>query len=119
MDSTIALKSQRTRRARRTRARIRGTSERPRLSVYRSVKYMSAQLIDDVAQRTLLMVTEQMLGAKIKGTKTERAAAVGQLLAERAKERGIVRVIFDRGSNSYHGRVQALAEAARKSGLEF
>jgi large subunit ribosomal protein L18 len=114
--STIAA---RVRRANRTRTKIRGTAERPRLSVFRSVKHISVQLIDDVANRTLLTVTEKMLGAKAKGTKTERALAMGELVAEKAKGLNVTTVVFDRGASAFHGRVQAIAEGARKGGLAF
>lgn len=114
--TTIAA---RIRRANRTRIKIRGTAERPRLSVFRSVKHITVQLIDDVANRTLLTLTEKSLGAKAKGTKSERAAALGELLAERAKTMNVTTVIFDRGASAYHGRVKAVAEAARKGGLVF
>lgn len=111
--------SARTRRATRTRIKIRGTALRPRLSVFRSVKHITVQLIDDVANRTLLMLTEKSLGAKAKGTKSERATALGELLAERAKTMNVTTVIFDRGASAYHGRVKAVAEAARTGGLIF
>lgn len=108
---TIRLK----RRAQRTRSQLFGSAERPRLSVFRSLKHISAQLIDDAAQKTLAGVTDE----KIKGTKSEKAAAVGKQIAEVAKQLKIETVVFDRGPYLYHGRVKALAEAAREQGLKF
>lgn len=106
------------RRARRTRSRIHGTAECPRLSVFRSLKHFSLQLIDDLAGRTLAMASDRDLKATA-GTPTERAHAVGMLLAERAKAMKITQVVFDRGSFLYHGRVKAAAEGARAGGLTF
>lgn len=112
------VNEQRQRRASRVRARIRGTAERPRLSVSRTLKHISVQLIDDLAGRTVLAVHDNNISdAKLTGV--ARAKAVGMLLAERAKEKGIVTVIFDRGRFAYHGRVKAVAEAAREGGLQF
>jgi len=105
-------------RQRRTRLKIRGVSNLPRLSVFRSCRYISAQIIDDREGKTLLGVSEKMLKEK-KGTKTERAFALGEYLAQKAKEKKIKKVVFDRGSYAYHGRVKALAEGARKGGLVF
>lgn len=105
------------RRHRRIRASVKGTAERPRLSVFRSVKHISAQLIDDRAKKTLVAVTETE--AKVKGTKTERAVAVGKLIATKAKAAKITAVVFDRGGHRYHGRIKALADAARAEGLTF
>ncbi|MBV7391361.1 50S ribosomal protein L18 [Enterococcus sp. AZ103] len=102
----------------RVRKQISGTAERPRLNVFRSNKNIYAQLIDDVAGVTL--ASASALDKDISGgNKTEQASAVGKLLAERAIEKGIKVVVFDRGGYLYHGRVQALAEAARENGLEF
>jgi large subunit ribosomal protein L18 len=109
---------QRLRRRRRVRAKVHGTAERPRLSVFRSNRGVNAQLIDDVAGRTLAAVnwTEQDL----KGLQSmEQAKRVGELLAERAKSAGVETVVFDRGGYQYHGRVKALAEGARDGGLRF
>ncbi len=107
-------------RKRRVRARISGTAARPRLSVFRGIKTVSAQLIDDEAGRTLASATERELRLQGSGvTKTERASALGALIARKAKDKGISSVVFDRGGNAYHGRVRALAEAAREGGLEF
>ncbi len=107
---------QRLRRRRRVRAKVRGTATRPRLSVFRSNRGVSAQLIDDDAGRTLAAVawTEEAL----KGLgRMEQATRAGALLAERAKAAGIERAVFDRGGYRYHGRVKALAEGAREGGL--
>ena len=103
------------RRAHRTRSRITGTPERPRLSVNRSVARISAQLIDDTTGTTLASANDNGLT----GTKSEKAAQVGKMVAEAAKAKGVTTVVFDRGSSLYHGRVQALAEGAREAGLEF
>ena len=109
---------QRLRRRRRVRARITGTGERPRLSVFRSNRGIFAQLIDDRAGRTLASVswTEDELR---KLSATEQAKRAGELLAERAKQAGVETCVFDRGGYRYHGRVQALAEGAREAGLRF
>ena len=105
----------RFRRHLRVRQRVAGTPERPRLVVYRSLKHIMAQLVDDGAQRTLLTVSD----GGIEGPKTKRATEVGKLLAARAKEAGVSKVIFDRAGYRYHGRVKALADGAREGGLEF
>lgn len=105
------------RRQKRTRAKFQSNGTMPRLSVHRSNVYMSAQLIDDAKGITLVGVSEKSLTTK--GTKTERAKALGLLLAEKAKRAKIQKAIFDRGSYRYHGRVKALAEGAREGGLEF
>ncbi len=108
----------RLRRRRRVRAKVRGTAERPRLSVFRSNRGIQAQLIDDVAGHTLAAVnwTEDDL----KSLKSmDQAKRAGELLAERAKAAGVEAVVFDRGGYRYHGRVKALADGARESGLTF
>ena len=107
---------QRLRRRRRVRAKVRGTAERPRLSVFRSNRGVSAQLIDDVGAKTIAAVnwTEQDLRGL---GRMEQAKRVGELLAERAKAAGVEEAVFDRGGYRYHGRVQALAEGAREGGL--
>jgi large subunit ribosomal protein L18 len=106
----------------RIRSRLTGTAERPRLSVFRSLKHMYAQVIDDTGGRTL--VSASTLDAVLRPELTElkkvdEAARVGRLIAERAKEAGITQVVFDRGGYLYHGRVQKLADAAREAGLTF
>jgi large subunit ribosomal protein L18 len=109
---------QRLKRRRRVRAKIRGSAERPRISVFRSNRGIFAQLIDDDAGRTLASV--QWTEPELRALKpTEQARRVGELLAERAKAAGIDTVVFDRGGYQYHGRVAALAEGAREGGLEF
>jgi large subunit ribosomal protein L18 len=112
------------RRHRRIRRKVFGTAERPRLAVFRSHRHIYAQVIDDVAQHTLTSAStlDRELREKFKetGTATQEAAAlVGRSVAERALQTGISRVVFDRGGKLYHGRVQALAEAAREAGLQF
>jgi large subunit ribosomal protein L18 len=109
-------------RHKRIRKGLSGTPERPRLTVYRSNNHIVAQVIDDVAQHTI--VAASTLEADIRGNisstaNSEASAKVGTLLAERALAQGITKVVFDRGGNLYHGRVQALAEAAREAGLDF
>ncbi|MBM3209927.1 50S ribosomal protein L18 [Candidatus Saccharibacteria bacterium] len=101
----------------RVRAKITGTAERPRLSVTVSNAHVSAQLIDDVAQKTLVSATT--IGQKSTGTMTERAAIVGADIAKKAKKAKITTVVFDRNGRQYAGRLHALADAARKEGLEF
>ena len=100
----------------RVRNKISGTAERPRLVVFRSLKHIYAQLVDDTTSRTLATVSD--LGIE-QGKKGERAAEVGKLIAERAKTAGITRVVFDRAGYRYHGRIKAVADGARKGGLEF
>jgi large subunit ribosomal protein L18 len=110
------------RRHRRLRKRVEGVPERPRLSVYRSLKHIYAQVVDDVSGRTLVSAStlSEPLKGTLKGSGNRAAAAkVGELLAARAKEAGITAVCFDRGGRRYHGRIKALAEAARKGGLKF
>lgn len=101
----------------RVRAKISGTAERPRLSVNISNTHISAQIIDDVAQKTLVSATT--VGSKLKGTKTELSAKIGEEIAKKAKKAKIKAVVFDRNGRQYAGRLSALAEAARKEGLEF
>jgi large subunit ribosomal protein L18 len=108
----------RLRRHRRVRRRVTGTADRPRLAVYRSNRGIAAQLIDDVAGRTLAAASHQDKSLAGKG-RAEAPSAVGKLVAERAREAGIASVVFDRGGYLYHGRVKALANAARENGLEF
>ena len=110
----------RTRRKQRIRKKIAGTQERPRLTIYRSLKHIYAQVIDDTTGRTLAAASTLDAGVKgATGSKTERAKAVGAAIAERAKAAGISQVVFDRGGYQYHGRVKSLADAAREAGLEF
>ena len=105
------------RRASRVRARLTGTAERPRLSVHISNLHVSAQIIDDTKSATLAYATT--IGRKLEGNMTAKAATVGEKIAKKALKAKINKVVFDRGSKSYHGRVKALADAARANGLEF
>lgn len=115
--SLLTKRAHHARRAARTRSQMEGTATRPRLSVSRSLKHIGAQAIDDATGRTLAMATDRT--DKPTGTKTERAAVVGKAIAETLIAAGIKTVIFDRGAFRYHGRVKALAEAARATGLIF
>ena len=110
--------AKRLKRRRRVRSKVRGTAERPRVSVFRSNRGMFVQLIDDVAGRTLVAVSWTEPDFKSLGS-MEQAKAVGEALAKRAKEAGIETAVFDRGGYQYHGRVAALAEGAREGGLAF
>lgn len=104
----------------RIRLKVRGDQERPRLSVFRSLKHISAQVIDDRAGHTLAAASSSEKKSKIgNGGNVAGAKEVGKLIAERAKQKGITKVVFDRGGYKYHGRVKALADAAREAGLEF
>ena len=115
--------SRRERAHQRLRQRVVGTPQRPRLSVYKSLKYVYAQVIDDSTGRTLAQANSQetAVKAEIKAGAASKAAArrVGELIAERAKSQGVEHVVFDRGGFLYHGRVRAVADAAREAGLEF
>ena len=119
-DSAKQKRDARIRRHRRVRKTVRGTAERPRLAVFRSNRHITAQVIDDVAGRTLAAAStvETTVGASGTGNITA-ATEVGKLLAERAKAAGVAKVVFDRGGYMYHGRVAAVADAAREAGLEF
>ena len=104
-------------RAKRTRAKIHGTAERPRLTVHFSNLHIVVQVIDDDKKTTLAYATT--VGSKMTGTKIEKAAKIGEEIAKKAKAKKISKVVFDRGSKLYAGRMSALADAARKEGLEF
>ena len=104
-------------RAKRTRAKIHGTAERPRLAVHFSNQHIVAQIIDDDKKATLTYATT--VGSKMTGSKVEKAAKIGTEIAKKAKQAKISKVVFDRGAKLYAGRMSALAEAARKEGLEF
>ncbi|MHB8393398.1 MAG: 50S ribosomal protein L18 [Candidatus Dormibacteria bacterium] len=106
-------------RHRRVRKRVTGTTERPRLCLYRSLRHVYAQVVDDSQGHTLASASTAEGGIAAKGSNRESAAAVGKAVAERAVAAGLRRVVFDRGGYLYHGRVQALADAAREAGLEF
>ena len=109
----------RKRRHTRVRKRVKGTASRPRLAVFRSNKYIYAQVVDDVAGRTLAAASSLEGDLRAKNLTVETAGEVGKLVAERAKQAGIDTVVFDRGGFPFHGRIKALAESARESGLKF
>ncbi len=117
--SKLTVREARFRRHRRVRAKVVGTAERPRLVVFRSNRGIDAQLVDDVAGRTLAAAGWLAVKDRSTGTKTEQAAEVGKLIAARAKEAGITTAVFDRGGYLYHGRVKALADGAREGGLKL
>lgn len=119
--ATINRKEQRRKRQVRGRKRIAGTAERPRLAVYRSNKHITVQIINDEDSITLcgLSSYSKDLRGKINGASIAGAEQLGKAVAEKATASGIAKVVFDRGGNLYHGRVKALADAARKAGLEF
>ena len=120
--NTLLKQKRRSRRSNHVRNRIRAGATTPRLSIFRSTKHISAQVIDDVQGKTLCAVssTSKKLGGDLDGKKkTEKAAVVGAEIARLAKEKGIEQVVFDRGFSKYHGRVKALADAAREGGLKF
>ena len=114
--SAAHKRESRIRRHRRVRKKVTGTAERPRLVVFRSLKHIYAQLVDDTAGRTLMTVSSQALA---EGKKSERSVQVGKAIAEKAKAAGITCVVFDRAGYQYHGRVKAVADGAREGGLNF
>lgn len=119
-DSAQQKRTARVRRHRRVRKKVRGTVERPRLAVFRSNKHISAQVIDDTTGRTLASASSLEADLRSNGGGNIAAAEkVGELIGSRAKDAGVSAVVFDRGGFRYHGRVASLADAARKSGLEF
>lgn len=113
------MKSKKLRRQIRVRSKIRGTEKRPRLSVFRSNRFIYAQLINDEMGKTIVGISEKHLKQDLLSGKSARAKAVGILLAKKAIDKKIKKVVFDRGSYSYHGRISAIAEGAREGGLEF
>ena len=120
MKGNKTSRAARQRRHERGRKTVAGTPERPRLAVYRSLTHIYAHVIDDEQGRTLAAASDVEKALKdAKGNKSERAKAVGAALAQKAKEAGVTKVVFDRGGNRYHGRVKALADAAREGGLQF
>lgn len=119
MINKIEKKEIRSRIHKRIRRKLSGTAERPRLAVFRSVAHIYAQVIDDTKGATLVSASSVDKGAKTNGGNVAAAKAIGKLVAERAKEKGVKNVVFDRGGYQYHGRVKALADAAREAGLEF
>jgi large subunit ribosomal protein L18 len=121
MFKPLDSRAARQRRHRRIRVSLSGTEQRPRLNVFRSLHHIYAQVIDDTNGNTLAAAStnEPSTRVALSGTKTERARAVGKSIAERAREKGVTAVVFDRGGYLYHGRIKALADAAREAGLEF
>jgi large subunit ribosomal protein L18 len=118
--AVASRKSARTKRHHRIRLTLEGSTSRPRLAVFRSLNQIYAQVIDDSAGKTLAAASSLEAGVrKAKGNKTDLAKTVGKLLAERAKDKGVKHVVFDRAGYRYHGRVRALADAAREAGLDF
>ncbi len=118
--SNRSKQQHRTMRHKRVRARIIGTKDRPRVSVFKSNNHIFIQFIDDASGKTILSSKVVPAGkSKIKGTKTEKALAIGKMLSEKAKEAGIKKVVFDRGGYEYHGRVKAMADGLRAGGLKF
>jgi large subunit ribosomal protein L18 len=117
--ATVTVREARLRRHKRVRKTVAGTAERPRLAVFRSNSGIEAQVIDDLAGKTLAAASSLHLKRSFKGNKTAQAAEVGKTVAEAAKKAGVEAVVFDRGGYLYHGRVKALADAAREGGLRF
>ena len=117
--STLTVRKARERRHKRVRGKIVGSAERPRLVVFRSNRGIEAQLVDDLEGKTLAAASWLHLKKSFKGSKSEQAAEVGKLLAANAKQAKVETVVFDRGGYLYHGRVKALADAAREGGLKF
>jgi large subunit ribosomal protein L18 len=103
----------------RIRRKVEGTTERPRLAVFRSLKHIYAQVIDDASGKTIASASSRDKDSSAKGANAAAAKAVGALIAKKAKDKGINRVVFDRGGYLYHGNIKALADAARENGLEF
>ena len=117
--ATLTVREARMRRHRRVRKNVVGTAERPRLAVFRSNAGIEAQLIDDLEGKTLAAASSLHVKKSFKGNKTAQAAEVGKALADAGKKAGVEVVVFDRGGYLYHGRVKALADAAREGGLKF
>jgi large subunit ribosomal protein L18 len=119
---TLQTLARRERRQRRVRAKVQGTADRPRLNVFRSSRHIFAQIIDDAKGHTLVAASTLDTDVRVKAKelkKQDEAKAVGKLIAQRAKDKGLKQVVFDRGGFRYHGRVKALADGAREGGLEF
>ena len=122
MKKTATPRAARVRRHARVRKRVKGTEQRPRLCVFRSLTHIYAQLIDDVSRTTIVSASDMEPALKTQADgkkKQDVATVVGDMIAQRAKEKGVTKVVFDRGGYPFHGRIKALAEAARKAGLEF
>lgn len=118
-DRNVQKRKARLKRSRRVRGKIRGTAERPRLVVYKSLNHIYAQLVDDTARKTITGVSSLKSDPEAKKNQTEKAKAVGADIAAKAQDLGIKTIIFDRSGYRYHGNVKALAKAAREAGLEF
>ena len=103
----------------RVRRKVNGTADRPRLAVFRSLKYIYAQVIDDASGKTIASASSREKDSGAKGANAAAAKAVGALIAKKAKDKGITQVVFDRGGYVYHGNIKALADAARENGLKF
>jgi len=122
MKPEVNRRKARLRRRAHIRKRVHGTPERPRLNVFRSLTHIYVQIIDDTIGETLASastIDKELAAQVVDMTKTEQARMVGKVVAERALEKGVKKIVFDRGGYKYHGRVKALAEAARKAGLDF
>ena len=119
MDRAKERVAARTRIRARVRRKVSGTTERPRLAIFKSLKHIYAQVIDDASGKTMVSVSSMDKDSSTKGANAAAAKAVGALIARKAKDKGITRVVFDRGGYLYHGNVKALADAAREAGLEF
>ncbi len=120
MDKNFKKQISKSRRHRRVRAKITGTSKRPRVSVSKSNRHIFAQFIDDTKGKTIL--SNEIVSSKknkIKGSKTEKALVIGEMLAEKAKELGIKEVVFDRGGSKFHGRIKAVAEGLKRGGIKL
>ncbi|BAY07303.1 50S ribosomal protein L18 [Calothrix sp. NIES-2098] len=118
----LTRRESKTRRHRRIRGKVQGSLERPRLAVFRSNEHIYAQVIDDTQHHTLVSastVEPELKSSLASGANRDASAQVGKLIAARSLEKGITKVVFDRGGNLYHGRIQALADAAREAGLDF
>jgi large subunit ribosomal protein L18 len=119
MSPVLTVRQARERRHKRVRGKVQGTAERPRLAVFRSNRGIEAQLVDDVAGKTVAAASWLHVKKSFSGSKSTQAVEVGKLLAQNAKKAGVESAVFDRGGYLYHGRVKALADAAREEGLSF
>jgi large subunit ribosomal protein L18 len=119
MDQAKQRQQSRGRIKERIRAKLHGTAERPRLAVFRSLKYIYAQVIDDASGKTIASASSREKDSDAKGANAAAAKAVGALIAKKAKDKGVTQVVFDRGGYQFHGNIKALADAARENGLEF
>ena len=119
MDQAKQRVSARGRVKERIRRKVNGTADRPRLAIFRSLKYIYAQVIDDASGKTIASASSREKDSGAKGANAAAAKAVGELIAKKAKDKGITQVVFDRGGYVYHGNIKALADAARENGLKF